>query len=257
MDEQPLLDRSYLQQVAYDGSAKLADRASIYQYRQTPGELGPWVLSHTDWPAGARVLDVGCGPGQYLRLLRQRTNVLAVGADLSEGMCHEAVVHASVVSADAASLPFPDAAFDRVLAPHMLYHCADIPAAIADLRRVLRPGGTVLVVVNSRDHMAELRAVMRAVTGRDGLRVGDRITLENGDAMLAAAFDVVTVDTLADVLQVPSPEPVLTYIQSMAEWHGDLAPEVAAAELERRLASVIAEKGAFEIHACAGVFICS
>ncbi len=74
--------------------------------------------------------------------------------------------------------------------------------------------------------------------------------------MLAAAFDEVVVDTLADVLQVPSPEPVLAYIRSMAEWHGDVAPEVAEAELERRIKSVIAEKGVFEIHTCAGVLVC-
>ncbi len=117
-----------------------------------------------------RVVDVGCGPGQYLRLVLERAKVLAIGADLSEGMCREAAVHAPVVNADAAVLPFPDAAFDRVLAPHMLYHCADIAAAIAELRRVLMPGGTLLVVVNSHSHMAELRAVQRAATGRDALR---------------------------------------------------------------------------------------
>jgi hypothetical protein len=55
---------------------------------------------------------------------------------------------------------------------------------------------------------------------------------------------------------VPSPEPVLTYILSMAESHGDVAPDVAGAELERRIASVNAEQGTFEIHAAAGVFSC-
>ena len=257
VERQPLVDRAYLRDVAYGDSSKLRHRMSIYQYRDVAGELRPWVLGRVDWPRGARVLDVGCGPGHYLALLAKTESVAAVGVDLSHGMCLEARAHAPVVTADAASLPFEAATFERVLAPHMLYQCPDIEAALAELKRVLRAHGTLLAVVNSVDHMIELRDVLRAVTGADGLRVSDRITLENGAEIAATAFDEVTVDRFRSVLHVPGPAPVLAYIQSMAGWAGDLDPNDAAIEIERRVGSIIEAEGSFRIHTCAGVLVCS
>jgi ubiquinone/menaquinone biosynthesis C-methylase UbiE len=257
VERQPLVDRSYLRDVAYADSSKLRDRMSIYQYRDVAGELGPWVLSHVDWPRGARVLDVGCGPGQYLAPLAKTESVAAIGIDLSHGMCREASAHAPTLTADAASLPFVAGAFERVLAPHMLYHCADIEATLGELRRVLRRQGTLIAVVNSVDHMIELRDVLRAVTGADGLRVSDRITLENGREIAATAFDDINVDRFSSVLHVPDAAPVLAYIQSMAGWAGDLDPTDAAAEIQRRVSSIIQAEGSFRIHTCAGVLVCS
>jgi SAM-dependent methyltransferase len=202
------------------------------------------------------VLDVGCGPGQYLALLNRLADVVAVGVDISEGMSREARVHAPTIVADAASLPFPAGAFDRVLAPHMLYHCADIAEAVGELRRVLALGGTLLAVVNSGEHMAELRALLRSITGADGLRINDRITLETGRAMFEDAFDEVAVERFASVLRVPEPAPVLDYIRSTTNWSGDLEPAVAAEAIEARVESVIAREGVFTIRSCAGVFLC-
>src|SRR5881628_1107232 len=117
----PGTDRAFLQEDAYADSSKLSSRSSLYQYRTPEGSLYDWVLRLTDWPAGARLLDVGCGPGGYLGALSG--GVRAVGIDLSPGMAAEAAVHAPTLVGDAACLPFANDAFDRVLAPHMLYHC--------------------------------------------------------------------------------------------------------------------------------------
>jgi len=97
----------------------------------------------------AQMLDVGCGTGANLTLLGELGFVDVTGVDLSEDAirwcCEKG--HAAVERGDICDLPFPDAHFDFVLAIDILEHVADDATAIAELRRVLRPGGTLLVTV--------------------------------------------------------------------------------------------------------------
>ena len=103
--------------------------------------------------AGDRVLDVGCGPGFYVTEMLEvvgrggsivgvdgSADMLAVAAKRAEG--HDNV---EFHEADATSLPVPDASFDRAIAVQVLEYVRDVPAALAELRRALRPGGRVLV----------------------------------------------------------------------------------------------------------------
>lgn len=256
MSSGPLVDRDHLQNVAYADSRKLRDRISIYGYGRETKPLVTTVLEHCDWPAGTRALDVGCGPGLYLQALAQRPGVRAVGIDLSEGMAREARAHAPTAAADAARLPCPDDGFDRVLAPHMLYHCPDVGAAVAELRRVLRPDGVALVTVSSADSLGELRDLVRSVTGVDFLWGIERVSLENCEAQLRPAFSDVTVTRHAVELVIPDPAPVLAFIRSTLRWADTSDPEAAAAEIERRLAAVIARDGAFHTSGVGGIFVC-
>ena len=103
--------------------------------------------------AGDRVLDVGCGPGFYVTELLEvvgRDGLIAgvdVSADMLAVAAKRAEGHDNVEfhEGDATSLPVPDASFDRALAVQVLEYVRDISAALAELRRVLRPGGRVLV----------------------------------------------------------------------------------------------------------------
>ena len=117
-------------------SANLAARASIYRFQEPAGDLVGDVLDLVDWPPGARAVDLGCGAGPYLQRLTGRAGVDTVGLDLSKGMAVEAR-HSSgapTVVGDIESLPFPDGSVNRVLAPHVLYHCARLERAVAELR---------------------------------------------------------------------------------------------------------------------------
>ena len=99
--------------------------------------------------AGERVLDAGCGTG-YLAagLRRARPDVLTVGSDLSEGMLGNARDAGAwpLVQGDAGRLPFGDGVFDLVVARGVLHHLPDVPAALAEWRRVLAPDGAVVLV---------------------------------------------------------------------------------------------------------------
>jgi arsenite methyltransferase len=102
---------------------------------------------------GERVLDAGCGPGFYVAEILERVGPSGsvVGVDASAPMLAVAAKrcegHANVDfhEGDVTALPVPDSSFDRVLSVQVLEYVSDIPAALAELRRVLRTGGRVLI----------------------------------------------------------------------------------------------------------------
>jgi ubiquinone/menaquinone biosynthesis C-methylase UbiE len=103
--------------------------------------------------AGLRVLDVGCGTGDHLRIMAPLVAPgPAVGVDLSATLIASAqrrtapdLAHVSFQVGDACELPFADGAFDRVAANQILLHLADPWRAVAEMRRVLRPGGLLSI----------------------------------------------------------------------------------------------------------------
>src|SRR5206468_2210122 len=101
--------------------------------------------------AGEVIADVGCGTGWYAaglrRACRDLPGVLIVGADLSTGMLESARAAGAgpLVQADASVLPLADDTVDVVVTRGVLHHLPDPAAALAEWRRVLRPGGAVVV----------------------------------------------------------------------------------------------------------------
>jgi SAM-dependent methyltransferase len=108
-----------------------------------------------------RVLDVGCGGGRHaFEAYRRGAQVVALDRD-EDGLTSVSAMFsamaaagealpgatAETVRADALALPFPDASFDRVVAAEVLEHIPDDRRAIAEIVRVLRPGGRVAVSV--------------------------------------------------------------------------------------------------------------
>jgi SAM-dependent methyltransferase len=109
-------------------------------------------LSHLEpaLPANARVLDVGCGTGANGPVLAEGGR-FAVGLDASPiplGLAGTAERgHAARLRGDAGALPFADASFDLVAALDVLEHLDDHVAAVRELRRVLLPGGALVIFV--------------------------------------------------------------------------------------------------------------
>lgn len=90
---------------------------------------------------GRVVLDLGCGPGYYTRALRQ-AGATVVGVDVDEEELRSAADPPGTSTlADGTRLPFLDGAFDGVFCSNVLEHTPDPPGVIAEVERVLRPGG--------------------------------------------------------------------------------------------------------------------
>jgi len=193
-----LTDKSYLTAVQYQTGANLAARQSIYAFAQPKIDLVAAVLGLARLAGTETVADIGCGNGIYLAGLAGRGHAGRVlGIDLSPGMlatAKAAAPRASLAVGDAAALPLADAVADVTLAPHMLYHVPDPRAAVAELRRVTRPDGQLLVVLNGPDHLAELRELMLVTAAAAGHPTAEIV------AEYAASYDVVTLDAGAELL---------------------------------------------------------
>ena len=112
----------------------------------------PAILALAGEVAGRRILDAGCGSGPLFAALRDRGAVVS-GIDLSAGMLELARrrlgADADLRVADLADpLPFPDATFDDVIASLVLHYLKDWGPTLAELRRVLKTGGRLIVSVN-------------------------------------------------------------------------------------------------------------
>lgn len=98
--------------------------------------------------AGEVVVDAGCGTGWLAAGLRRaRPDVAVVGSDLSAGMLGRARAAGGwpLVQADSTVLPFADASVDVLVCRGVLHHLPDVPAALREWRRVLRPEGAVVL----------------------------------------------------------------------------------------------------------------
>ena len=235
------------------------ERPSIYELRQPAVDLGAWL--DEDLPAlrGARVLDAGCGPGMYVTATRARAAELVV-LDIAHGRLVD-VDHAERVCADVQAVPFPDASFDVVMAMHMLYHVPDIPAAAAELRRVLRDGGVLYALTNSKRAQWELHELyIRAGGGEAAVADDARFCNENGAALLATAFDDITlVEDTSTRLVVTDAECVIDELQrnryiydvdTLVPWDELIGNARADAQ------AVIERDGAFVMSENHGLFTC-
>jgi SAM-dependent methyltransferase len=101
-----------------------------------------------------RVLDVGCGEMPFRGFLPMQTSY--TGIDLPTAGDFGMRRHAQIVAFDGRHIPFPDGAFDHVLCTEVLEHASEPDALVAEMWRVLRPGGTLVATVpfSARVHHA-------------------------------------------------------------------------------------------------------
>jgi SAM-dependent methyltransferase len=139
-------------------------------WADAPADPEPWdwerrrALLLGEARPGERVLDLGCGAGRFVAALRE-AGAEAVGVELAEAALERARANAPGADlrllTDDGSLPLEHASVDLVWCSEVLEHVPDTAHLLLEVRRVLRPGGRLLVTV---PHHGRLQAALIALT---------------------------------------------------------------------------------------------
>ncbi|MGD0729754.1 MAG: methyltransferase domain-containing protein [Terracidiphilus sp.] len=130
--------------------------------------LAGGVLEWLAAQPGERILDLGCGDGQLTQRIAAAGASVA-GVDASPEMVAAARLHGIAASEGSAEqLPYPDAAFDAVFSNAALHWVRDQDAMMAEVRRVLKPGGRFVAEMGGHGNIAAIRVALMAVLARHG-----------------------------------------------------------------------------------------
>lgn len=204
----------------YAQEGNLETRRAVWQPTldgRDPAAVAAALVREAARAAGAAVLEVGCGTGAFAqRIAAENPDATIVATDQSERFVELTAargVEARV--ADVQDLPFPDDSFDVVAAMWMLYHVPDLDRGLAELRRVLRPGGLLVAVTNGNEHAAGLR--------RDagGEALVTQFSSETGEEALRRHFESVRREDLATRAVFADHAAAVAYLDSLqdgTEW---------------------------------------
>ena len=199
----------------------------------------PWLFSQMNLKSGMKILEVGCGSGA---LWTENLDSIPVGkgteivlSDISGGMLQDAARGIlgdytrkkekreklnSVITFmefDSNSIPYEDDSFDVVIANHMLFYIEKPHETVAEIRRVLKPGGVLYASTYGSRHMKEITELVKGFDNRMNLAANELYNvfgLDNGEKILKRSFENVDKFIFDDSLVVDKAEPLLEYIMS-------------------------------------------
>ena len=160
-----------------------------------------------------------------------------------------------LLEADAQAPPLRHETFDVVVANHMLHHVADVPKALAEIERVLAPGGVFYASTFGVDNMQELTQLIAQFASRPRRRsvaVSTAFSVETGAQLLADCFERVRLHRYADALKVTEVEPLAEYVASGLVGAEDF--DSWRVDFEKAVAQMIAQSGAVWISKETGLF---
>lgn len=195
----------------YADAANLRARQAIWE-----GAVGVdpkdvlWQTLETWRPK--RLLEVGGGQGELAERIQRELGAHVTFVDQSAGMVELARARGlDAEVGDVQGLRFADASFDTVVAAWMLYHVADLQGALSEIARVLEPGGALIAVTTSVDHIAELRSLVGYTPMAD-----EMFSRENGEEYLRSHFAEVQRIDAEVVATVHERETLVAYRNSLA-----------------------------------------
>jgi SAM-dependent methyltransferase len=211
----------------YADESRFATRAAVWAGATGPDprELAFEAVADV---APRRVLEVGCGRGEAAERILRELGAEVIALDQSERMVE--MTRARGVDArqgDVQDVPFEDAIFDCALAAWMLYHVPDLGRAVAELARVLRPGGRLVAVTNTQLNLPELWSLL----GERAERVHG-FNAENGEEILRRHFASVTRRDARGTIRFPDRDAAFRYVKAsttrshlaedLPDWDGPL-----------------------------------
>lgn len=215
----------------YQNASHLLTRIRLHdKFSVNPYNWHRWMFDHLQLAdAPVRILELGCGDGSLWQrnLDRLPAEWELTLSDYSEGMLQDAqstladverAIPFRYAKVDAQAIPYPDASFDAVIANHMLYHVNNRQKALAEIYRVLRPGGRIYASTIGSGHLREMKELLAEFDTTLVLAEKDfdrEFGLDNGEEQLAAAgFQDIEERRYEDSLRVTQSEPLIAYIRS-------------------------------------------
>ena len=220
-------DQEYLREDQYKDASNLNARIRLHvEFSTNKYGWFRWVFDQYELTSRARVLELGCGPGD---LWLENMDRIPKGwqltlSDFSPGMLDQAEENLSKFAhrkkfelIDAQAIPYQDDLFDIVIANHFLYHVPDRTKALSEIRRVLKPDGRFYATTVGVNHLKELPELVARFDAENGefLKSEDiPFNMENGEAQIREYFSEVEVRRYQDNLCVSDADVLVDYIFS-------------------------------------------
>lgn len=253
----------------YNNADRLSARIRLHQnYSTNERDLYDWYFERilAESPKQAKVLELGTGRGdmwyENAHCIPDDWDITLT--DLSDGMIEDNKEHLGELSermtydvVNAMDIPYPNANFDIVFANYMLYHVPDVPKAIAEIYRILKPNGLLFAATNGENHMGmiyKLAQQVDEITAWESI-YKDTFTLQNGISYLMKHFYDVRLLRFDSHLQVTDAQPILDYIESMVSIDGDAIIREQEDEIRADIHQVITADGGVQIEKETGFFI--
>lgn len=217
----------------YKDDSKLTTRISLYEkYGQHPRHYTDWLHLHYDFTPGCTIVELGCGTGKDWW---ERMDALPHGAklmmsDFSTGMVdrlRQRFGHhpqTEIRHLDIQSIDLMDDCADVVIANSMLYHVPDLPKAIREIRRILKPGGTFYAAGPGANEgmLGFVRRTLPNVC--PDAQLPDSLTFSalNGEEILRDQFDEIAIHHYTNELAVTCVDDLVDFIYTMATLEGIL-----------------------------------
>jgi SAM-dependent methyltransferase len=221
----------------YATETRLAARKHAHEFGEGP-DAREIVFAAVKEVAPSRILEVGCGEGELAERIVRELDAEVVAVDQSERMVE--LARARGVDArvgDVHTLAFDDGTFDCAIAAWMLFHAHDVNRALAELARVLRPGGRLVAATNGPDHLSELYELLGAAPS------ASCFGSVNGESLLRRHFESVDRIDAPGWLVFPDRRDAQNYIDSLTLLSGSALPDVDGPIRARRTPTVfVAEK---------------
>lgn len=247
--------------IKQDNCIKIHEKFStnIYGWRY-------WLFDQLEDIDGCNILDVGCGEaGLWKRNYdKLKDNNQITLTDISEEMLKSAqkklgdkALRFTYRLADVQELPFEDECFDKVIADHMIYYVRNYKRALAEIYRVLKPGGKIYMSATGKDHLQELPKLLSNFN--ESIRISGfslkKFNLENGQKYLRKWFQDIEMHKYQDALVITEEEPLLQYILSATGNMNDILVGDMLQKFRVFLQERIAEEDGLHITKNIGLFI--
>lgn len=184
-----------------------------------------WLFNNLELKPGMKILELGAGNGvlwsQNLDKLPANSTIIL--SDISEGILADAKSEIGnrpefqYAVFDAEKIPFADNTFNLVIANHMLFYCENIPEALKEVRRVLKPGGVFDCSTYSKRHMHEITDLVQSFNSNivlSSTNLYERFGLDNGEEKLSPFFKDIEKHKYDDGIEISESMPIISYILS-------------------------------------------